>query len=82
MDSLMRTPPAKMQAPPPETQPDYYSRALALWPRLEHARLGRARRDPTRVAALISRRTTLSRESILILLGAPPEADQEHPAEN
>jgi hypothetical protein len=54
---------------PPEPEPDYYARALALWPRLESPRRGRARRDPRRVARLISRRTNLSYKAILQLLG-------------
>jgi len=45
---------------------------MALWPRLEPTRLSRVRSDPIRVASLVSRRTTLSMESILALLGAPP----------
>jgi hypothetical protein len=52
--------------------PDYCARALALWPRLERGRLARIRHDPKRVASLISRRTTLSYDAILELLGAPP----------
>ena len=52
-----------------EPTPDYCARALALWPRLERGRLARVRRDPGRVAALISHRTNLSYEAILELLG-------------
>lgn len=63
---------APLSDAPPSAAPDYYARALALWPRLERGRLVRARHDPGRVAALISRRTTLSFEAILELLGAPP----------
>jgi hypothetical protein len=54
-----------------QATPDYYARALALWPRLELPRPGRVRRDPHRIASLISRRTNLSYQSILELLGAP-----------
>ena len=57
---------------PPPT-PDYYARALALWPRLGYPRPSRVRRDPRRVAALISRRTNLSYQTILELLGAPAD---------
>jgi hypothetical protein len=57
--------------------PDYCSRALALWPRLERQRLVRVRHDPHRVAALVSRRTNLDYEAILELLGAPSEAAKE-----
>jgi hypothetical protein len=56
--------------------PDYYARALALWPRLVPPRPDRARRDPRRVATLVSRRTNLSHREILALLRAPDdEAD-------
>lgn len=55
----------------PQSSPDYYARALALWPRLGYPRPGRVRRDPRRVATLISRRTNLSYCAILELLGAP-----------
>ena len=41
MDSPTPARPAMTRAPRPETRPDYYSRALALWPRLEPARLSR-----------------------------------------
>jgi len=52
---------------------------MALWPRLERHRLARVRHDPNRMAALISRRTNLSRSAILDLLGAP-DADGEAPS--
>jgi hypothetical protein len=57
--------------------PDYCSRALALWPRLERGRLVRVRHDPHRVAALVSRRTNLDHDAILELLGAPSERAEE-----
>ncbi len=59
-------------APLPEREPDYYARAIVLWPRLD-PRFGRVRRDPHRMAMLISRRTNLSLQAILALLGAPYE---------
>jgi hypothetical protein len=71
MNSLAPASPAGTLAPLPDLLPDYCSRALALWPRLERQRLARVRHDPRRVAALISRRTTLSYAAILELLGAP-----------
>jgi hypothetical protein len=58
-------------AAPQQSAPDYYARALALWPRVRYPRPGRVRRDPRRVATLISRRTNLSYCAILELLGAP-----------
>lgn len=82
MDSPTPAHRAKTRDPRPESRPDYYSRALALWPRLEPARLSRVRRDPRRVAALISHRTILSRELILALLGAPQEAGKKGVARN
>ncbi|HJX67660.1 MAG TPA: hypothetical protein VJ258_02920 [Candidatus Limnocylindrales bacterium] len=82
MDSPTPAHPARARAPRPETRPDYTSRALALWPRLEPTRLSRVRRDPRRVAALVSHRTILSRESILALLGAPHEAGKKRRTRN
>jgi hypothetical protein len=57
----------------PQPTPDYYARALVLWPRLGYPRPGRVRRDPRRVAALISRRTNLAYQTILELLGTPAD---------
>lgn len=76
MNSLAQPPPARAATPPSEFHRDYFDRALALYPRLEPARLARVRRDPNRVAALISRRTTLPVRSILALLGAPHQAEE------
>jgi hypothetical protein len=56
-----------------QSAPDYYTRGLALWPRLVPPRTGRVRQDPRRLATLISRRTNLSYHAILELLGAPDE---------
>jgi hypothetical protein len=72
MGSLAATGGAETLHPLPDLLPDYCSRALALWPRLQRHRLARVRNDPRRVAALISRRTALSYATILELLGAPP----------
>jgi hypothetical protein len=52
-------------------------RALALWPRLDRAALRRCRQDPGRIAALISRRTALSPESIKQVLLMPVVTDEE-----
>ena len=60
-----------------QSAPDYYTRALAFWPRLGHPRPALVRRDPQRMATLISRRTNLSHRAILELLGAP--IDQADP---
>ena len=64
-----------------QPSPDYYARGLALWPRLETPRPGRVRRDPRRVATLVSRRTNLSYQAILALLGAPDDP-AESPDQN
>jgi hypothetical protein len=61
-------------APLRQVPTDYYARALALWPRLDHPRSARVRQDPRRVAAMISRRTNLSFEGIMVLLGATETA--------
>jgi hypothetical protein len=71
MNSLA-TPGATNAPSQPAIEPDYSLRALALWPRLERHRLVRVRHDPHRIAALVGRRTTLSRNAILALLGARP----------
>jgi hypothetical protein len=58
---------------PVHSAPDYYARGLALWPRLVPPRPVRVRSDPHRIAALIARRTNLSYQAILALLGAPDD---------
>lgn len=52
---------------------DVRCRALAVWPGLDRHKLTRTRGDPRRVARLVERRTTLSRESIIRILerGSP-----------
>jgi len=67
-----------MNDPGPTLQPppDYYLRALALWPRLEPPRPEQVRHDPNRMAARISRRTTLPVATILALLGAGGDNDE------
>ena len=52
-------------------------RALALWPRLDAAALRRCGHDPRRIAALVSRRTTMPPESILRVLVMPVLAEDE-----
>jgi hypothetical protein len=52
-------------------------RALALWPRLDPAALRRCQHDARRIAALVSRRTTMPPEAILRVLMMPAvEADE------
>ncbi len=48
----------------------YATRALFLWPRLDAARLRRAKGDPLRIARLVERRTGRPREEILAMLDA------------
>lgn len=50
----------------------YAARALAVWPRLDRARLRRAHGDPVRIARVVAARTALSTETILGILGADP----------
>jgi len=52
-------------------------RALALWPGLSRQALTRCGHDPRRIAALVSRRTSLSPESIYLLLTMPDVAESE-----
>ena len=56
--------------PPAAIHPPYVmnARALALWPRLDRRKLNRCAGDPRRMAALIARRTTLSRAAIVSML--------------
>jgi len=76
------TVPPEPESPGSGNAPDYCSRALALWPRAERVRLARVRHDPSRVAALISHRTNLSRSAILELLGAPRAGADEPDRQN
>jgi hypothetical protein len=52
-------------------------RALALWPRLDRSALRRCGNDPTRIAALISRRTAMPPEQIIqVLVMTIPARDE------
>lgn len=53
---------------------DVRSRALAIWPGLDRTKLTRTCGDPHRVARLVERRTTLSHDAILGMLGVRPPA--------
>jgi hypothetical protein len=70
-----------MQYPPPapdqdptvrstsrSSLPRYSARALAIWPGLDRDRLARTRGDPARITRLVTRRTSLSAESIFAVL--------------
>ncbi len=48
-------------------------RALAIWPRLDATKLARTCGEPERVARLIERRTSLSKEAIIRMLGGTSE---------
>jgi hypothetical protein len=50
---------------------------MALWPRLDPRALRRCRNDPRRIARLVARRTSLSVESILVMLLPPVVAAEE-----
>jgi hypothetical protein len=59
------------------SRPLLYRRALALWPRLDTRALRRCGQDPRRVAALVSRRTSLPLETIMVLLNAPRVSQED-----
>ncbi len=52
---------------------DPRQRALLLWPGLDRPKLARTGGQPGRVARLVGRRTALSHETILRMLGCDPE---------
>jgi hypothetical protein len=52
-------------------------RALGLWPRLDRASLRRCNGDVKRIAALVSRRTTMAPEAIVKVLLMPAVNDDE-----
>jgi hypothetical protein len=52
-------------------------RALALWPRLDHAALRRCHQDPDRIAALVARRTAIPLEAIRSVLTMPLVSEDE-----
>lgn len=58
-----------------EFDSDVRAKALLFWPGLDRKKLMRTCGDPHRVARLIERRTALSREAILGMLGLPPFVD-------
>jgi hypothetical protein len=74
--ALVRGPWMDSLAPLSQAPTDYYARALAVWPRLDHPRSVRLRHDPHRVAAMISRRTNLPLDGILALIGAAEVAER------
>lgn len=57
-----------LHADPHFGEHDARRRALALWPRLDRRKLTRTCGDPVRVARLVSKRTSMPVESILVLL--------------
>lgn len=52
-------------------------RALGLWPRLDRAALRRCNGDVKRIAALVSRRTTMAPEAIVKVLLMPTVNEDE-----
>ena len=52
----------------PPSPDDLCARALALWPRLDRARLTRTKGDPVRIARLVTSRTSLTLDCILATL--------------
>jgi hypothetical protein len=85
MSSLMQHPPfiSDWNDPPDAEPPDrgeYRRRALLIWPGLDRQRLRHTQGDPWRIAGLVSARTSLSMEAILVLLMGPElDAHQAHP---
>jgi len=58
---------------PSPTRRDFQRRALSIWPGLDRARLRRAHGDPWKIATVVAARTSLTLESILVLLMAPED---------
>jgi hypothetical protein len=52
-------------------------RALLVWPRLDPAALRRCGSNPSRIAALVGRRSSLSHEAILGILLTPDVTEVE-----
>ena len=61
----------------PGWESELVRRALSIWPRLDRAALRRCKDDPHRIAALVARRTSLPRESIVQMLTLPPVSSDE-----
>jgi hypothetical protein len=57
--------------------PEVDRQALAVWPRLGRRALRRCGHDPRRVAALVSRRTSMPPEVIVSLLTMPTVSRDE-----
>ncbi len=55
----------------------FCNRAMAIWPRLDRRALRRCACDPRRIATVVSRRTSLSREAILAVLVGPSVSETE-----
>lgn len=62
---------AELTVVPPARRVSCEARALAIWPRIDPNRLRRTKGDPRRIARLVEKRTSLSYEDILIVLGGP-----------
>lgn len=62
---------------PSKTAMALEQRAMALWPRLDRAALRRCHQDPGKIAALISRRTSLPPETIKQVLLMPAVSDED-----
>jgi hypothetical protein len=69
------------ETPPAGRHPGWESalerRALALWPRLERRALRRCGHDPTKIAELVARRTSLPPEAIVRILLVPQTTEDE-----
>ncbi len=58
----------KPRAPMARHLPPCSARALAMWPRLDRARLLRTKGDPARIAVLVTPRTVYSTEHVIAML--------------
>jgi hypothetical protein len=68
---------ALQQTHPGQSAAALERRALALWPRLDRTALRRCHQDPSRIAALVSRRTLLAPEAIKQMLLMPSVSDDD-----
>jgi hypothetical protein len=70
------SPPRRMDTPPGRGSrrqlPACSARALALWPRLDRARLARTGGDPARIARLVMSRSSVQADEVIAILTKEP----------
>jgi hypothetical protein len=69
--------PTRERSAPGTGAVDLERRALALWPALDRAALGRCHNDPRNIASLVARHTALPPEAIASLLAMPRVDDAD-----